>query len=138
MGRLHDTTRSTLHISVAGLHVSLPYPTRLEHVQLDVPEGGDVDESAYGVKGLLPFMKRLPAKRVVHLPRDAAGTLRFRLLHDLEHPLPPGVDDAEFAVFDVSGAGSLQARRRAMHFCMRLDCASQETIDNLPCGADDP
>eukprot|EP00198_Chlamydomonas_reinhardtii_P001208 XP_001690543.1 ER-located HSP110/SSE-like protein [Chlamydomonas reinhardtii] len=78
---------------------------------------GMVDLTMYGVslsldhvplqkvRNLLPFMKKLPNKRVVRLDGVAADPLRFSLAYNASthHGLPPGVKAAELADFEATG-----------------------------------
>ena len=70
-------------------------------------EGEGLDPEAAAPKMLLPRMKRLPAKRVVHLPRGAPDPLPFSLAFDAAHALPPGQDAHLLATFHVNGAAFL-------------------------------
>lgn len=76
----------------------------VRHLQLD-REGssGDFEEEAYQPKALLPFMKRVPAKRVVHLPDQAKDPLSFNLAYNASWPLPSGINNPVLAAFDVTG-----------------------------------
>ncbi|KAG2432896.1 hypothetical protein HXX76_008627 [Chlamydomonas incerta] len=62
-------------------------------------------EALQKVRNLLPFMKKLPNKRVVRLDGVAADPLRFSLAYNASthHGLPPGVKAAELADFEASG-----------------------------------
>ena len=57
--------------SLAGQMVAAAVLTRAATCarQLDAPAGADAGDAAYRPKALLPFMKRLPARRVVRLTR---------------------------------------------------------------------
>lgn len=57
------------------------------------------------VRNLLPYMKKLPSKRVVKLDGLAADPLRFSLSYNTSthHGLPPGVAAPELAAFEVKG-----------------------------------
>lgn len=65
--------------------------------------GDDPADPLYQAKTLLPFMKKLPAKRLVHLPNTSADSLTFTLSFDDSRPLPPATDKPLFATFQVSG-----------------------------------
>ena len=54
--------------------------------QLDAPAGADASDAAYRPKALLPFMKRLPARRVVRpwrcrVPEERLCAARRRSCH---------------------------------------------------------
>ena len=63
-----------------------------------------MEEDALAPKQLLPFMKKLPAKRVVHLPDQAKEPLRFSLSYNSSWPRPSGLETATIANFDITGA----------------------------------
>ena len=65
-------------------------------------------EAAFKDKAVLPFMKKLPIKRVVHLPNITADPIKFSLQYNTSQgsPLPPGVASAEMAHFVVTGVDS--------------------------------
>ncbi len=69
-------------------------------------EGGtaDLEEAEYKPKPLLPFMKRIPARRVVHLPEEAADPVSFTLSYNSSYPLPSGITSPILAQFDITGA----------------------------------
>ncbi len=69
--------------------------------------GDDPSDPVYQAKTLLPFMKKLPAKRLVHLPNTSADSLTFSLSFDDSRPLPPATDQALLATFEVSGGCSV-------------------------------
>ncbi|EFJ52505.1 heat shock protein Hsp70G [Volvox carteri f. nagariensis] len=66
------------------------------------PAGG---EPFLKVRNLLPYMKKLPNKRVVKLERLAGDPLRFSLAYNASthHGLPPGVRSPELAEFEATG-----------------------------------
>ena len=57
------------------------------------------------VRNLLPYMKKLPIKRIVHLNNVSASPIRISLSYNTSthHGLPPGVDSPELASFEVTG-----------------------------------
>ncbi len=65
-------------------------------------------ESAFKEKAVLPFMKKVPIKRVVHLPNITADPIKFSLQYNITQgsPLPPGVASTEMAQFVVTGVDS--------------------------------
>ncbi|GIL45761.1 hypothetical protein Vafri_2912 [Volvox africanus] len=82
----------------------------LDHVLLAGGEEEAVVEEPGGepfmkVRNLLPYMKKLPNKRVVKLERLAGDPLRFSLAYNIStpHSLPPGVKTPELAEFEVTG-----------------------------------
>ena len=71
-------------------------------------DSGSATEEPLGVgsvRSLLPCMKKLPIKRVVHLTNVTASPVRFSLSYNTttHHGLPPGVDAPELATFEVTG-----------------------------------
>lgn len=57
-------------------------------------------------KSLLPYMKRLPCKRVVHLYNlSNTETFEFEIKYDTSagHPLPPGANTNIYATYTVTG-----------------------------------
>ncbi|GLI64023.1 hypothetical protein VaNZ11_007184 [Volvox africanus] len=82
----------------------------LDHVLLAGGEEEAVVEEPGGepfmkVRNLLPYMKKLPNKRVVKLERLAGDPLRFSLAYNITtpHGLPPGIKTPELAEFEVTG-----------------------------------
>lgn len=62
--------------------------------------------SLFTPKSLLPYMKRLPCKRVVHLYNlSNAETFEFEIKYDTStgHPLPPGANTDVYATYTVAG-----------------------------------
>ena len=91
-------------------------------------EGQGLEEEAAAPKALLPRMKRLPAKRVVHLPQQGPDPLPFTLSFDASHPLPPGQDGPLLATHDVSGAcpctpSGIPATAASLLTPCNLDCS---------------
>lgn len=68
-------------------------------------EGGaaGLEEAEYKPKQLLPFMKRIPARRLVHLPEQAADPLSFTLSYNSSYPLPSGIASPVLAQYDITG-----------------------------------
>ncbi|KAK9826508.1 hypothetical protein WJX81_008378 [Elliptochloris bilobata] len=98
---------TTFRLRKFGMADGATYPV---HYQLEAPAGADASDPAYRPKALLPFMKRLPARRVVHLPEGAADPVTFRLALDAtERSLPPGTDAPELAEYTLSGIGKALA-----------------------------
>ena len=62
-------------------------------------------DDLFKLRTLLPHMKRLPAKRVVHLPNFTADPFSVSLQFNASdaHPLPPSIHSENYAVFEVSG-----------------------------------
>ena len=62
-------------------------------------------EAAFKDKPVLPFMKRVPVKRVVHLPNITADPIKFSLRYNTSQgtPLPPDAASAVVADFVVTG-----------------------------------
>ena len=84
--------------------------------------GAGLDEEAARPKALLPRMKRLPAKRVVHLPTPAEGApdpLPFTLSFNASHPLPPGASTPELAAFEITGGFVLNPKLQGVLGCTR-------------------
>lgn len=65
-------------------------------------------ESAFKDKAVLPFMKKVPIKRVVHLPNITADPIKFSLQYNISQgrPFPPGTASPEMAQFVVTGVDS--------------------------------
>ncbi|GFR42342.1 hypothetical protein Agub_g3033, partial [Astrephomene gubernaculifera] len=64
------------------------------------------------LRNLLPYMKKLPSKRLVKLERLAADPLRFSLAYNgsTPHGLPPGVREAALAEWEVTGVDEVVGR----------------------------
>ena len=85
-------------------------------------------EAAFKDKAVLPFMKKLPIKRVVHLPNITADPIKFSLQYNSSQgsPLPPGVTSPEMAHFVVTGVDSTLSKynttgkRRFCHHSLLL------------------
>jgi hypoxia up-regulated 1 len=106
----HSCTSAHYSFLFAGIggFTSLTAMTSLSSglaVQLD-REGttGDLEEEAFQPKALLPFMKKVPAKRVVHLPDHARDPVSFTLSYNTSRTLPAGVASPVLAAFEVTGA----------------------------------
>jgi len=111
------------HTQWASSHFMLCANTEL-CLQLDestqVKQGGG--EAAFKDKAVLPFMKKLPIKRVVHLPNITADPIKFSLQYNTSQgsPLPPGVSSAEMAHFVMTGVDSTLSKYNTTgkrHFC---------------------
>ena len=72
-------------------------------VQLEKTDEQEFEGEAYQPKALLPFMKRVPAKRVVHLPEAARDPVEFSLSFNESLPLPQGISTTQLANFHVTG-----------------------------------
>ena len=104
--------------------------------EIDTParqlEGAELDEEASRPKALLPRMKRLPAKRVVHLPPPSEGApdpLPFALSFEPGHPLPPGASTPELAAFEITGGGSdLLYRYSSLSSNTRVPCCLYKAL----------
>ncbi len=64
------------------------------------------------MRNLLPFMKKLPSKRVVKLDGLAADPLRFSLAYNAStaHGLPPGVSDPALGEWEARGIDDVVKR----------------------------
>lgn len=62
-------------------------------------------DTAFKPKTLLPYMKRVPIKRVVHLPNVTADPIKFSLQYNISQgsPLPPGAASREMASYTLTG-----------------------------------
>ena len=71
----------------------------------EVPLTADDALTTGSVRNLLPYMKKLPIKRVVHLNNVTASPIRMSLAYNTSthHGLPPGVEAPELASFEVTG-----------------------------------
>lgn len=69
-------------------------------------------ETAFKPRTLLPYMKRVPVKRVVHLPNVTADPIHFSLHYNLSQgmPLPPGAASAEMASFTLTGVDAVLSK----------------------------
>lgn len=72
-------------------------------VQLEKTDEQEYEGEAYQPKALLPFMKRLPAKRVAHLPEAARDPVEFSLSLNESLPLPQGISTTQLANYHVTG-----------------------------------
>ena len=77
-------------------------------VLADASGADGVDDAAIiegDVRNLLPYMKKLPIKRIVHLNNISASPIRISLSYNTSthHGLPPGVDSPKLASFEVTG-----------------------------------
>ncbi|DBA73173.1 hypothetical protein WJX79_004877 [Trebouxia sp. C0005] len=90
-----------------GMSDGAPYPIVFKLDESTQVKQGE-EEAAFKEKAVLPFMKRLPIKRVVHLPNITADPIKFSLQHNTSQgsPLPPGVTSPEMAHFVVTGVDS--------------------------------
>ena len=79
-------------------------------MQLEKTDEQEFEGEAYQPKALLPFMKRVPAKRVVHLPEAAQDPVEFSLSFNESLPLPQGISTTQLANFHVTG--DIQAHMR--------------------------
>ena len=68
--------------------------------------------AAFKPKTLLPYMKRVPVKRVVHLPNVTADPIHFSLHYNISQgmPLPPGAASAEMASFTLTGVDAVLSK----------------------------
>ena len=71
--------------------------------QLEKTDEQEFEGESYQPKALLPFMKRVPAKRVVHLPEAARDPVEFSLSFNESLPLPQGISTTQLANFHVTG-----------------------------------
>ncbi|GMH32381.1 hypothetical protein BSKO_00215 [Bryopsis sp. KO-2023] len=69
------------------------------------PVGAAEAANLFKPKGLLPFMKRVPAKRVVNLPNFTADPFTFALSFNSSapHGLPPGAKDEKYSTYEITG-----------------------------------
>lgn len=90
-----------------GMSDGAPYPIVFKLDEGTQVKQGEV-EAAFKDKAVLPFMKKLPIKRVVHLPNITADPIKFSLQYNSSQgsPLPPGVTSPEMAYFVVTGVDS--------------------------------
>ena len=74
------------------------------------------------VRNLLPYLKKLPVKRVVHLANLTSDPVRLTLLYNTTtpHGLPPGARGAEMATFNITGIDTVM--KRCVRVCVRV-CA---------------
>ena len=72
-------------------------------VQLERTDEQEFEAEAYQPKALMPFMKRVPAKRVVHLPEAARDPVEFSIAFNESLPLPQGISSTQLASYHVTG-----------------------------------
>jgi hypoxia up-regulated 1 len=67
--------------------------------------GAEAVVTAGSQRNLLPYMKKLPIKRVVHLSNVTGSPIKISLSYNASthHGLPPGVDEPKLAAFEISG-----------------------------------
>ena len=72
---------------------------------LDAGAEGSGSGSGPDVRNLLPAMKKLPIKRIVHFNNLTSDPIRVSLAYNTSAPngLPPGVDEAELGAFEITG-----------------------------------
>ena len=72
----------------------------------------DERESAFKDKAVLPFMKKVPVKRVVLLPNITADPIKFSLLYNTSQglPLPPGAASKQMAEYTVTGVDGVLSK----------------------------
>lgn len=66
------------------------------------------DGDLFKPRSLLPYMKRLPVKRVVHLANFTADPFKISLFFNTSegHSLPSGTDTEDYGTYEVSGTKS--------------------------------
>lgn len=72
-------------------------------MQLERTDDQEFEAEAYQPKALMPFMKRVPAKRVVHLPEAARDPVEFSLSFNESMPLPQGISSTQLGNYHVTG-----------------------------------
>ena len=72
----------------------------------------DEGEAAFKDKAVLPFMKKVPVKRVVHLPNITSDPINFSLQYNTSqgHPLPPGAASRQMAEYVVTGVDGILSK----------------------------
>jgi len=98
-------------LSMYGVQMRLEELHRAPVLADSAPNGADgaspVEDaiSEGSVRSLLPHMKKLPIKRIVHLSNVTASPIRVSLSYNTSthHGLPPGVDMPELASFEITG-----------------------------------
>lgn len=88
--------------------------------QLERTEEQEFEQEAYQPKALLPFMKRVPAKRVVHLPEAARDPVEFSLSFNESLLLPQGIANTQLANYHVTGEAPLTDYPLLHTFYMQL------------------
>lgn len=74
-------------------------------VQWVKPKGKSaLPETTWQPKDLLPRLKKLPSKRLLHVPNATVDALDFKLFFDPAGELPPGYSKPELGTWTVSGA----------------------------------
>ncbi|CAL5229767.1 g13152 [Coccomyxa viridis] len=100
--------------------------------QLERTDEQDFEAEAYQPKALLPFMKRVPAKRVVHLPEAARDPVEFSLSFNESLPLPQGISSTQLANYHVTGIDDAKAKhsetpKLSVHFAVHASGLLQVT-----------
>lgn len=72
-------------------------------MQLERTDEQEFEPEAYAPKALMPFMKRVPAKRVVYLPEVARDPVEFAIAFNESLPLPRGISSTQLASCHVTG-----------------------------------
>lgn len=82
------------------------------------------EEAAFKPKTLLPFMKRVPVKRVVHLPNITADPIKFSLKYNMSQgaSLPPGAASDEMASYTLTG--DPLTKQDLLHMYLIMRCIS--------------
>eukprot|EP01023_Acetabularia_acetabulum_P001729 TRINITY_DN1067_c1_g1_i1.p1 TRINITY_DN1067_c1_g1~~TRINITY_DN1067_c1_g1_i1.p1 ORF type:complete len:530 (-),score=120.92 TRINITY_DN1067_c1_g1_i1:1759-3348(-) len=113
---------STFRLRKFGMADGAVYPISVTLIppQDQMPEL-ESEDNIFKPKTLLPFMKRLEAKRVLPFTNLTIDPLVIQLSYEDGSGLPPGVNKAEFVTYTVSGLGNVEQKhgytgKVAFHF----------------------
>eukprot|EP01024_Parvocaulis_polyphysoides_P067685 TRINITY_DN8114_c0_g4_i1.p1 TRINITY_DN8114_c0_g4~~TRINITY_DN8114_c0_g4_i1.p1 ORF type:complete len:882 (-),score=199.14 TRINITY_DN8114_c0_g4_i1:153-2411(-) len=114
---------STFRLRKFGMADGAIYPISVTLIPPENENKGDAsDDNTFKPKTLLPFMKRLEAKRVLSFSNITTDPLKVQLAYeDVESGLPPGVSKPQFVTYTVSGLSSIEQKhgytgKVAFHF----------------------
>ncbi|KAK9811690.1 hypothetical protein WJX72_008444 [[Myrmecia] bisecta] len=133
---------TTFRLRKFGMADGATYPINFqldENTKLAASE--EATGNPFGPKSLLPFLKRLPAKRVVHLPNATSDRIAFTLAYDTDSDspngqLPPGVDSPIIGIFELSGVADVlekhgETGKMSVHF--RADVGGVLSVEKAEC-----
>jgi len=124
---------TTFRLRQFGLVDGVVYPMS---VQIEEPPEwtapahaeGDDAEQLFKPRALLPYMKRLPVKRILHLANFTADPFKVSFAFNTSggRPLPSGVETTDYGTYEVSGLKKAaekhgQDGKVALHFSTQND-----------------
>eukprot|EP00891_Asterochloris_glomerata_P004630 jgi/Astpho2/4630/Aster-00203 len=107
----------------------------------DGEDGTEAMATAFKPKALLPFLKKVPTKRVVHLPNITTDPIRFRLFYDTDSgvPLPPSTAKATLGTFEATGLESVLSKWNEtgkINVHLKADSSGLISVDKAECVLD--